>query len=117
MNIPLHFMNAEIAPGVKTQGGIVSHLMAEVEVKCLPGDLPEFIEVDLAKLDMGDSLHLPDLKLPKNVELTALAHGKEYDQPVVSIHKPTAAQEETPVTEENIASETKAGESEGQEEA
>ncbi|WP_018149831.1 50S ribosomal protein L25/general stress protein Ctc [Leeia oryzae] len=73
MNVPLHFVNADIAPGVKMGGGIVNHVLTEVEVSCLPGDLPEFIEVDLAKLDAGNAIHLSELKLPKGVELVAKA--------------------------------------------
>lgn len=96
MNIPLHFVNADTAVGVKEEGGVVSHLMSEVEVKCLPTNLPEYIEVDLANVKLGQNLHLSDLKLPKNVELTALAHGKDGDQAVVSIHKPHVVQEEAP---------------------
>lgn len=73
MNVPLHFVNADVAPGVKMGGGIVNHVLTEVEVSCLPGDLPEFIEVDLSKLDAGSAIHLSELKLPKGVELVAKA--------------------------------------------
>jgi len=84
MSIPLHFINANIAPGVKTGGGQVSHLLNEVEVTCLPKDLPEYIEVDMAKMELNQSLHLSDLVLPANVELVLLAHGR--DEAVVSVH-------------------------------
>jgi large subunit ribosomal protein L25 len=94
MNIPLHFLGGDIAPGVKLEGGVISHLMTEVEVRCLPGDLPEYIEVDLSKLSIGDAVHLSELKLPKNIELTALGHGEGHDQPVAHIHKPTVNQGE-----------------------
>lgn len=67
--VPLHFVNADVAPGVKLSGGIVSHVLNEVEVACLPADLPEFIEVDLKDLNAGHSLHAADLKLPKGVKL------------------------------------------------
>ena len=103
MHVPLHFVHADIAPGVKKSGGIVSHLLIDVEVVCLPKDLPEFVEVDLAHLELGHAVHLSDLKLPAGVQLTALAHGN--DQPVASIHLPRAAIEEAstapvaPVTE------------------
>ena len=69
MKVPLHFVNADIAPGVKTGGGIVSHVMNELDITCLPEDLPEFIEVDLAHLAVGHSIHVSDLKLPKGVEV------------------------------------------------
>ena len=65
--VPLHFLNAEISPAVKLHAGIISHVAAELDVTCLPKNLPEFIEVDLAKLDVGQSIHLADLKLPNGV--------------------------------------------------
>jgi len=83
MKVPLHFINADIAPGVKLGGGVVSHLMTEVEVVCLPGSLPEFIEVDLASLEAGHSIHLSGLKLPVGVELASMVRGG--DQSVVNI--------------------------------
>ncbi len=66
--VPLHFVNAEVSPAVKLHGGIISHVAAELDVTCLPKNLPEFIEVDLAKLDVGQSIHLADLKLPNGVK-------------------------------------------------
>lgn len=68
MKVPLHFVNADIAPGVKLSGGIVSHVMNELNVACLPGDLPEFIEVDLSNLTLNHSIHVSDLKFPNGVE-------------------------------------------------
>lgn len=110
MHVPLHFTNEDVAPGVKQGGGIVSHLMSDVEIACLPGDLPEYIEVDVSTLNVGDVLHLSDLKLPPGVEITALAHDEgEHDQPVVSIHLPRAAVEEEGAPE---APEAAAGEAE-----
>ena len=82
--VPLHFLNEETAVGVKQGGGIVSHTVSEVEVTCLPKDLPEFIEVDLAKVELGQTVHLSDLKLAKGIELVALAHGN--DLAVANIH-------------------------------
>lgn len=96
MHVPLHFVNGDIAPGVKQSGGIVSHLMIDVEVTCLPKDLPEFIEADLAQLQAGESVHLSDLKLPAGVDIVALTHGPEHDLPVASIHIPRGAETETP---------------------
>ncbi|MBP6057929.1 MAG: 50S ribosomal protein L25/general stress protein Ctc [Nitrosomonas sp.] len=75
MKVPLHFINAEISPGVKTSGGIVTHILTEVDISCLPADLPEFISVDLAELTAGHSLHLSDLVLPAGVEVVALTKG------------------------------------------
>jgi len=88
MHVPLHFLNEDTAVGVKQQGGIVSHLSTDVEVSCLAKDLPEYIEVDLANLAVGESIHLSELKLPAGVTLVELMHGPEHDQPVVSMHKP-----------------------------
>jgi large subunit ribosomal protein L25 len=72
--VTLHFVNADVSPAVKLHGAIVSHVMSELEVSCLPADLPEFIEVDLASIDVGHSIHVADLALPKGV--TALTHGQ-----------------------------------------
>jgi large subunit ribosomal protein L25 len=88
VNVPLHFINEESSKGVKTGGGIVSHSMTQLEISCLPADLPEYIEVDLADVDVGQILHISDLKLPKGVESVALAHGSDHDLPVAAIHKP-----------------------------
>ena len=74
-HVPLHFINEATAVGVKQQGGEISHTISEVEVSCLPKDLPEFIEVDMAAVEVGQTVHMSDLKLPKGVELVALAHG------------------------------------------
>jgi large subunit ribosomal protein L25 len=84
--VPLHFIGEDVAPGVKTGGGMVSHEMIEVELEVLPRNLPEFIEVDISGLNVGDSLHLTDLKLPEGGSLVELARGESHDLPVVSIH-------------------------------
>jgi large subunit ribosomal protein L25 len=89
--IPLHFLNEAASPGVKTQGGLVSHLRTDVEVSCLPKDLPEFIEVDCGNLGLNQSLRLSDLKVPEGVELVELSHGRDVS--VVSIHAPRAEEE------------------------
>ncbi len=91
VNVPLHFINEDTAPAVKLQGGIVSHTMTEVEVICLPQNLPEFIEVDLNEVEMDQVVHLSDLKLPKGVKVAALQQGEDHDLPVASIHKPKGA--------------------------
>lgn len=108
MHVPLHFIGEANSPGVKA-GGIVNHRMIEVEIRCLASSLPEYIEVDLSKLELNEAIHLSQLKLPKGLELVALSHGHEedHDQAIVSIHLPrrgqdeeeTVATEEAPVTE------------------
>ena len=80
MKVPLHFVNAEISPGVKESGGVVSHVLAELDISCLPADLPGFIEVDLAQLAIGHSVHVADVKMPKGV--TPVLHKSE--NPVVA---------------------------------
>ena len=92
MQVPLHFSGEEIAPGVKIGGGLVSHLMNSIEVSCLPGNLPEFIEVNVSKLELDQSFHLSQLVLPPGVEFaTAVQPDTERDLPVVSIHLPRSA--------------------------
>lgn len=86
MNVPLRFIGEDLAPGVKLGGGTVAHLMSDVEVTCLPKDLPEFIEVDISTLELDQMVHLSALKLPPGVEIPALAQGAEHDQAIVSIH-------------------------------
>lgn len=84
LKVPLHFVNAEICPGVKLEGGIVSHVLNEVDVECLPGNLPEFIEVDLKDLAAGHSIHVSQLALPAGVEVV---HHGEGDPVVATILK------------------------------
>ena len=86
MNVPLHFIGEDIAPGVKDGGGKVSHIMTDVEIVCLPRYLPEYIDVDVSALELDDMLTLSDIKLPEGVEMPALAQGPEADRPIVSIH-------------------------------
>jgi len=94
IRLPIHFKGEAVAPGVKTQGGVVSHLMQDVEVSCLPADLPEFLELDLSGMNLNDTLTLEDIKLPAGVTIPELAHRKS---PVVSIHSPRAAEPEPEV--------------------
>ena len=86
-HVPLHFLNEETAVGVKQGGGEVSHVISEVEVSCLPKDLPEFIEVDLAKVDVGQIVHLSDLKLPKGVELVQLLMAMTWPWPTSTLSR------------------------------
>lgn len=97
ISVPLHFINAEIAPGVKLAGGVVNHVMAELEVSCLPADLPEFIEVDVKDLELGDSVHLSDLKLPEGVESVQLV--RDDDAVVANVQVPKAMVEPEEVVE------------------
>ncbi|MBI5658859.1 MAG: 50S ribosomal protein L25/general stress protein Ctc [Nitrosomonadales bacterium] len=91
MKVPLHFINADISPGVKQSGGIISHVMNDLDIACLPADLPEFIEVDLSGMAMGHSLHVSDLKLPKGVAV--VAHGHTADAVVATVQIPRGAVE------------------------
>lgn len=91
MKVPLHFVNAELCPGVK-EGGVVSHVMNDVDVQCLPGDLPEYIEVDVSKLDLGHSIHVNELVMPSGVEL--VPRLKQENQVVVTLSVPRALIEE-----------------------
>ena len=93
VNVPLHFINEDTAPGVKTEGGAISHVITEVEVVCLPKNIPEFIEVDLGQLHMGEIVHLSDLKMPAGVEVFALKQGEEHDSAVATIHARKVAEE------------------------
>jgi len=94
LNVPLHFLGAETAKGVKEQGGVVEHLATDVEVSCLPRYLPEFIEVDISQLELNEIIHLSELKLPEGVRLVALEHHQ--DLPVVTITPPRREEAETP---------------------
>ena len=93
MKVPLHFINADIAPGVKVSGGIVSHILSELDVSCLPKDLPEFISVDLSNLTSISSLHLSDLSLPQGVEIPALIRGENLPVATIIIPRAVAAEE------------------------
>jgi large subunit ribosomal protein L25 len=93
VHVPLHFINEEQSPGVKLEGGRVQHNMVEVEVSCLPDDLPEYIEVDMLTAKLGDIIHISDLKLPERVESVALSHGEDHDLPVASLAAPKIADE------------------------
>ena len=117
MHVPLHFVNEESCPGKKA-GGIVTHLLVEVEVGCLPKDLPEYIEVDMSALQVGDAVHLSELVLPEGVQVMALAHNPDNDQPVVSVQHPQKLEVETEAEEEEIeAQEVPGPEASGAEES
>ena len=86
VEVPFHFLNEENCVGVKTGGGQISHNMSQITISCLPGDLPEYIEVDLADVDVGEALHMSQVNLPEGVTIPALAQGADYDQVVVSVN-------------------------------
>lgn len=99
VHIPLHFINQEKCRGVKDQGGMIQHNANEVHVTCLPQDLPEYIEVDMAQYQVGEAVHISDLKLPAGVESVELSHGPEHDLPVATVLAPKGgAVEETPAS-------------------
>ena len=107
--LPLHFLNEEDAHGVKMEGGVITRNLSDIEIVCLPGVLPEYIELDLADLKLGESLHLSDIKFPEGVTSTELAQGEGHDHSVITIHAPRAEEviedeaPEAPVTEDDEA--------------
>jgi large subunit ribosomal protein L25 len=111
--VPLHFIGEDINPAVKA-GGLVSREQTEVEIACLPKDLPEFIAVDISKMEIGDTLHLSDLQVPEGVTLLELARGEDHDQSVVTMHAKRAVAEEEEA-EEEVKGGEEAGEAEGEE--
>ena len=92
VKVPFHFINEETAPGVKLEGGLISHIMTEIDISCLPKDLPQYIEVDMGALSIGDSIHLSEVKVPEGVQLTTLSD--ENDPAITSISKPKVVVEE-----------------------
>ncbi len=90
VKVPVHFLNEDTCKGVKA-GGIVSHTLTELEVSAPAAKLPEFIEVDLANLELDGNIHISDIKLPAGVESVALSHGADHDLVVASVHKPRGA--------------------------
>lgn len=118
MFVPLHFVGDEQAPGVVDEGGIFQHNMTEVEVECLPRDLPEYLEVDVSAMGLSDAIHLSGVKVPENVQLVDFMHEDADDPTVVSMTQPRAAVEEEEEAEaEAEAGTEEAGEAEQGEEA
>jgi large subunit ribosomal protein L25 len=93
MKVPLHFINEDIAPGVKLAGGLVSHVLTELDVSCLPKDLPEFISIDVGELAAGNTIHLSNLQLPEGVEIPALMKGEDLPVATIAIPRAVAAEE------------------------
>ena len=85
VNVPLHFINEEQCVGVKIGGGNITHNLTEVEISCLPAQLPEYLEIDMLEIEAGTSVHLSDIALPEGVSIVALGYGKDRDIPVVSV--------------------------------
>ncbi len=99
LRVPLHFTNQDKCIGAKFEGGIISHSASDIEIRCLPKDLPEYIELDMTDVHVGTILHLSHLKLPEGVESVQLAHGEDHDQAIVSVLAPrgsAADDEEAP---------------------
>jgi len=105
IHVPLHFLNEEACYGVKTEGGIIQHSATDIEVQCLPGDMPEYVEVDMLKLKVGDIVHISDITLPKGVESVALSHGEDHDLAIAIVTAAKVASEET---EETVAEQAEA---------
>ena len=105
VNVPLHFINEEACVGVKTAGGTISHQILEVEVICLPADLPEYIEVDMLNVGIDSIVHLTDLVLPKGVTIAALQQGDDHNLPVASVHKAKGAASEDEATDSEAETE------------
>ena len=88
VEVPLHFINEDSCVGVKQGGGSISHNMTGLEISCLPGDLPEYIEIDVAALDVGESIHMSEVALPEGLTVPSLGLGADHDHVVVSVHAP-----------------------------
>ena len=98
--VPIHFINDETCHGVKMEGGLLNHIQSEVEVMALPKNLPEYLELDVAELKLGESLHLSDIKLPEGVEIVALTHGEDHDTGVAAVTKTRETSEDDVEAEE-----------------
>ncbi len=94
IHVPIHFLNEEASIGVKTEGGIVQHQNTDIEILCLPADIPEYIEVDMAEVVTGQIIHLSDVSLPEGVTSVALALGEDHDLAIASIIAPKGVSEE-----------------------
>ena len=100
VSVPLHFINEDACVGVKTEGGTLTHNMTEVEITCLPAALPEYIEVDMAEIAAGVSIHLSELIIPEGVTIAALAFGEDRDIPVVSVTARRGTGEDEEISDE-----------------
>ena len=110
--VPIHFINEDVCAGVKLGGGNITRSMTELDITCLPADLPEYIEVDVAEVEVGQILHISDIKLPNGVESIALSYGEDRDSPIFTVNKPKEEVEEVIVdedSEETVENENKEG--------
>jgi len=115
LTVPIHFTGEETAVGVKEQGGVIEHTLTDVEISCLPANLPEYLVLDVSALQLNEILHLSDITYPEGVTSTQLAH--DHDSPVVAIHPPRREEEEEPVEgEEAETTAEAAGSAEGDDE-
>ena len=114
--VPLNFINEDICVGVKLGGGLIAHTMTDIEVSCLPKDLPEAIDVDMAEVDVGQIVHLSDLTLPNGVESVSLSQGADYDLTVATVNKQKAVEIDDPIESESTE-DTSADSSENEETA
>ena len=114
--VPLNFINEDICVGVKLGGGLIAHTMTDIEVSCLPKDLPESIDVDMAEVDVGQIVHLSDLTLPDGVESVSLSQGADYDLTVATVNKQKAVEIDEP-SESESTEDTSAESSENEETA
>ena len=114
--VPLNFINEDICVGVKLGGGLIAHTMTDIEVSCLPKDLPEAIDVDMAEIDVGQIVHLSDLTLPDGVESVSLSQGTDYDLTVATVNKQKAVEIDEPIESESTE-DTSADSSENEETA
>ena len=116
--VPLNFINEDICVGVKLGGGLIAHTMTDIEVLCLPKDLPESINVDMAEIDVGQIVHLSDLTLPDGVESVSLSQGTEYDLTVATVNKQKAVEidesRESESTEDTSAESSESEETAGE---
>lgn len=117
LSIPITLLNEEACEGVRLENGLLTRNLSEVEISCLPKDIPEALELDVAELKIGESLHLSDIPLPEGVTVPALQHGEEYDQPVVSVIEQREEEPEEDVeAAEEAATEDASAEEEGSDE-
>ena len=114
MQVPLHFINEESCFGVKMEGGTISHALNDIEISCLPKDLPEYIEVDMEALKIGENIHLSDLTLPEGVTSVALAHGDDHDLLVSAVNATKGGDDEDEAADEAAAEGEGAAETEGE---
>jgi len=114
--VPLNFINEDICVGVKLGGGLIAHTMTDIEISCLPKDLPESIDVDMAEVDVGQIVHLSDLTLPDGVESVSLSQGADYDLTVATVNKQKAVEIDEP-SESESTEDTSAESSENEETA